>query len=191
MDKKDVVFCDAYSRYHACSYADFDRRRCNSFSRLSHKEDAMENKNNDIKLYNVLFPFWMLLLFPQMWAIVLPGNFIIDSIVLIISMFALKMTEKKRFYKRHIFQIWGFGMLSDIVGAAYMFLLMWAFEVGSMGDELYLTIPALIISAALIFVLNYFVTFRKSDKVLRLKLALAFTIVTAPYTFLIPSSWLY
>ena len=149
----------------------------------------MENKN--IKLYNVLFPFWMLLLFPQMWAIVLPGNFIIDSIVLIISMFALKMTEKKQFYKRHIFQIWGFGMLSDIVGAAYMFLLMWAFEVGSMGDELYLTIPALIISAALIFVLNYFVTFRKSDKVLRLKLALIFTIVTAPYTFLIPSSWLY
>ena len=149
----------------------------------------MENKN--IKLYNVLFPFWMLLLFPQMWAIVLPGNFIIDSIVFIISMFALKMTEKKQFYKRHIFQIWGFGMLSDIVGAAYMFLLMWAFEVGSMGDELYLTIPALIISAALIFVLNYFVTFRKSDKVLRLKLALTFTIVTAPYTFLIPSSWLY
>ena len=151
----------------------------------------MENKNNDIKLYNVLFPFWMLLLFPQMWAIVLPGNFIIDSIVLIISMFALKMTEKKRFYKRHIFQIWGFGMLSDIIGAAYMFLLMWAFEVGSMGDELYLTIPALVISAALIFVLNYFVTFRKSDKVLRLKLALTFAIVTAPYTFLIPSSWLY
>ena len=151
----------------------------------------MENKNNDIKLYNVLFPFWMLLLFPQMWAIVLPGNFIIDSIVLIISIFALKMTEKKQFYKRHIFQIWSFGMLSDIVGAAYMFLLMWAFEVGSMGDELYLTIPALIISAILIFVLNYFVTFRKSDKALRLKLALTFAIVTAPYTFLIPSSWLY
>ena len=151
----------------------------------------MEKKNNDIRLYNVLFPFWMLLLFPQMWAIVLPGNFVIDSIVLIISMFALNMTEKKRFYKRHIFQIWGFGMLSDIVGAAYMFLLMWAFEVGSMGDELYLTIPALIISAVLIFVLNYFVTFRKSDKVLRLKLALTFAIITAPYTFLIPSSWLY
>ena len=148
-------------------------------------------KKSDVKLYNVLFPFWMLLLFPQMWAIVLPGNFIIDSIVLIISMFALKITEKKRFYKRHIFQIWGFGMLSDIIGAAYMFLLMWAFEVGSMGDELYLTIPALIISAALIFVSNYFVTFRKSDKALRLKLALTFAIVTAPYTFLIPSSWLY
>lgn len=146
---------------------------------------------NDTKLYNVLFPFWMLLLFPQVWAIVLPGNFIIDSLVLIISMYVLKMSEKKRFYKRHILQIYGFGMLSDIIGAAYMFLLMWAFEVGRMGDELYLTIPALIISAALIFVFNYFVTFKKDDKVLRLKLSLIFTIVTAPYTFLVPSSWLY
>lgn len=151
----------------------------------------MENRDNDIKLYNVLFPLWMLILFPQTWAIILPGNFIIDSIVLIISLVALRITEKKRFYKRHIFQIWGFGMLSDIIGAAYMFLLLWAFEIGSMGDEPYLTIPALVISAALIFVLNYFVTFRKSDRILRRKLALVFAVVTAPYTFLIPSSWLY
>lgn len=82
-------------------------------------------------------------------------------------------------------------MLSDIIGAAYMFLLMLVFEVGRMGDELYLTIPALIISAVLIFVLNYFVTFKKTDKALRLNLSLIFAVVTAPYTFLVPSSWLY
>ena len=45
----------------------------------------MQDKKNGIKLYNVLFPFWMLILFPQMWWIVLPGNFIIDSAVLLIS----------------------------------------------------------------------------------------------------------
>jgi len=60
-----------------------------------------------------------------------------------------------------------------------------------MGDELYLTLPALFISAVLIFVLNYFVTFKKTDKALRLNLSLIFAIVTAPYTFLVPSSWLY
>ena len=59
----------------------------------------MDNKKKDVKLYNALFPFWFLLLFPQVWLIVLPGNFLIDSIVLIISMFALKMTEKKQYYK--------------------------------------------------------------------------------------------
>ena len=151
----------------------------------------MKNKKKDIKLYNVLFPFWMLLLFPTIWLIVLPGNFVIDSLVLIISMFLLKISDKKHYYKRHILKIYGFGMLSDIVGSAYMLLLMLVFQVGRMGDEPYLTIPALIISAVLIFVLNYFVTFKNTDKALRLKLSVIFAIVTAPYTFLIPSSWLY
>ena len=151
----------------------------------------MKNKKKDIKLYNVLFPFWMLLLFPQTWLIVLPGNFVIDSLVLIISMFLLKIPDKKQYYKRHILKIYGFGMLSDIVGSAYMLLLVIVFQVGKMGDEPYLTIPALIISAVLIFVLNYFVTFKNTDKALRLKLSVIFAIVTVPYTFLVPSSWLY
>ena len=72
-----------------------------------------------------------------------------------------------------------------------MLLMMTVFEVGNMGDEPYLTVPALIISTVLIFVLNYFVTFRKIDNKLRVQLSLIFAIVTAPYTFLVPSSWLY
>ena len=151
----------------------------------------MNNKKNDVKLYNVLFPFWMILLFPQIWLIVLPGNFIIDSIVLIISMTLLKIADKKQWYKRHIIKIYLFGMLSDIIGAGYMLLLMTVFDVGRMGDELYLTAPALVISSVLIFILNYFITFKKSDELLRLKLSIIFALVTAPYTFLIPSSWLY
>ena len=151
----------------------------------------MNNKNNDVKLYNLLFPFWMILLFPQIWLVVLPGNFIIDSIVLIISMILLKIADKKQWYKQHIIKIYLFGMISDIIGAGYMLLLMTVFDVGSMGDELYLTAPALVISSVLIFILNYFITFKKSDKLLRLKLSIIFAFVTAPYTFLIPSSWLY
>ena len=121
----------------------------------------MNNKKTKIKLYNVLFPFWMILLIPQVWLIVLPGNFIIDSLVLLISMLTLKISEKKHFYKRHILKIYGFGMLSDIIGSAYIFLLMMVFDVGFMGDELYLTLPALFISAVLIYTLNYFITFKK------------------------------
>lgn len=151
----------------------------------------MNNKSNVIKLYNAFFPLWLILMVPQMWFIVLPGNFIIDSIVLIISLIALKITDRKRFYIRHIFGVYGFGMLADIIGAAYMYLLTSEFGVGVKGDEPYLTIPALFIAAVLIFVLNYFITFKNTDKALRLKLSLIFAIVTAPYTFLIPSSWLY
>ena len=149
------------------------------------------NKKKSITLYNVLFPVWMLLLFPQMWLIVLPGNFIIDSLVLVLSMLILKVADKKQFYKKHILKIYCFGLLSDVIGAAYMFLMAFIFEIGIMGDEPYLTAPGLIISAVMIFIFNYFITFRKDDGKLRLALSLIFAVVTAPYTFLIPSSWIY
>lgn len=144
-----------------------------------------------MKLYNALFPFWMLLLFPHFWLIVLPGNFIIDSAVLLIALSMLKIADKKQWYKRYIVNVFTFGMLSDIIGSAYMLLMMTVFRVGRMGDEPYLTFPALIISAALIFVLNYFITFKDLDRNRRNKLAMTFAVVTAPYTFLVPSSLLY
>lgn len=82
-------------------------------------------------------------------------------------------------------------MLSDIIGTSYMFLMMFVFEIGNMGDELYLTIPGVIISAVMIFIFNYFLTFRKIDKKERLKLSIIFAVVTTPYTFLIPINWIY
>lgn len=151
----------------------------------------MKCGKNEIKLYNVLFPFWMLLLIPYLWALVLPGNFIIDSLVFALSMLLLRLENKKQWYKKCILKIFGFGMLSDIIGSAYMLVLMLVFKIGNMGDELYLTVPALIISAVMIFVFDYFISFRQMDKKRRLILSLIFAIVTAPYTFLIPSSWLY
>ena len=72
-----------------------------------------------------------------------------------------------------------------------MLLMMIHFDMGYMGDEPYLTLPAIFIAAVLIFLSNYFITFRKADKPQRLKLALIFAIVTAPYTFMVPTSWLY
>ena len=106
-------------------------------------------------------------------------------------MIILGTENKKQCYKKHILPIFAFGMISDIIGGIYMFLMLAVFEVANMGDELFLTIPAIIISAAMIFVCNYFFTFRSSEKAFRLKMSLIFAIVTAPYTFLIPNSWMY
>lgn len=144
----------------------------------------------EIKLYNVLFPVWMLILFPQMWLIVLPGNFLIDTLVLLLGMYVLKITEKGVFYKQNILKVFLFGLLADLIGAALM-LLMLVLNISVMGDEWYFTVPAILISAACIFMLNYHITFRAVDKQLRFKLALTFAVATAPYTFLIPTSWLY
>ena len=148
-------------------------------------------KSKNVRLNNVLFPFWMLVLYPMTWFVVLPGNFVIDSLVLLISMFLLGVADKKQCYKKYILKIFAFGMLSDIVGGIYMFLMLAVFEVARMGDELFLTVPAIVISAVLIFVLNYFITFRKAERSFRLKMSLIFALVTAPYTFLIPNSWIH
>ena len=148
----------------------------------------MENK---FKLYNVLFPIWLLYLLPVMWLIILPGNFIIDSLVLIITMYIIKIHFKKEFYKRHIFKIFIFGMLADFIGALVQFVMMFIFEMGNSGDDLIITIPGLIVSMIMIFIFNYFITFKKTSKSTRLKLSLIYALVTAPYTFLIPLSWIY
>lgn len=143
----------------------------------------------DVKLYNVLFPLWMLLMFPQMWLIVLPGNFLIDSLVLLICMMLFKIVEKKDFYKKSILKIFGIGLLSDAVGAICLFITVIT-EVWNFENELYFAIGGIIISAVLIFVLNYYITFKECDKKTRMKLSLVFSIVTAPYTFLVPTTWL-
>ena len=157
---------------------------------IKHRKEYIM-KNCKTKLYNVLFPVWMLMMFPVMWLIILPGNFIIDSLVLLITMKILNYADKKMFYKKHILKIFLFGMLADIIGALFIFLMMYIFEIGNMGDELYLTIPGLLIAGLMIFIFNYFITFKKLDKKERLRLSLIFAIITAPYTYLIPTSWIY
>lgn len=148
-------------------------------------------KKKDVRLYNVLFPMWMLVTLPYVWYIVIPGNFIIDSLVLIIAMKVLKMEDRKAFYKKHILPVFGFGFLADILAAVPMWLGVYLELGGTYGDSPLLTVPGVILAAVLIFVFNYFISFRKCEKPLRKKLALTFAIATAPYTFLIPSSLLY
>ena len=145
----------------------------------------------DDKLYNVLFPLWMLLLFPQMWLVVLPGNFLIDSLVLAILMAVLRLEEKKALYKSSILKIFCFGLLSDAIGAIYLLLMVFAAHLGIMGDELYLTLPAMAVASVFIYLFNYRITFKQMERKTRIKMALTFAIATAPYTFLIPSNWIY
>lgn len=67
----------------------------------------------DVKLYNVLFPLWLLLLFPRMWLIVLPGNFIIDSIVLLVTTSIMRIEGKWEFFKMFILKVYIFGICAE------------------------------------------------------------------------------
>ena len=74
------------------------------------------------KLYNMIIPIWMAFIYPWMWIIMLPLNYIIDSLVFYITMKVLKLKQKKLIYKISILKIWIFGFISDFIGAVILFI---------------------------------------------------------------------
>lgn len=85
--------------------------------------DLMKN----IKLYNLILPPYLLMVFvPWLAVLSIVGNFLIDSLVLvIISFFIYKNKDrcfKKNYYKKNIWKVYILGFLADFMGAIYLFL---------------------------------------------------------------------
>lgn len=72
------------------------------------------------RVYNVIFPIWMLFVFPQVWLIALPGNLLIDCAVVLLTLLALKHTQKKAVLKQVWWKIWLLGFAADFVGVAIL-----------------------------------------------------------------------
>ena len=72
------------------------------------------------RLYNVIFPIWLLFLFPQIWLIALPGNLIVDCLVVLFTLMALKHTQKKAVLKQVWWKVWLLGFAADFVGVAIL-----------------------------------------------------------------------
>ena len=166
----------------------------------------------ELKLYNLIFPIWFLLFLPPVILITLTGNFIIDSVVIIICFYTFKLSsiniELKSFYKNSVLKVWLFGFLADIIGAVILFIVSaFGHEIG-ISDKLIsavnynpyenvfaviLIIFAMLVSSFFIYLFNYKYTFKKliKDNLLRLKVSLTIAIVTAPWTFLLPTKWFY
>ena len=46
-----------------------------------------------VRLYNVVFPIWLLWIVPVTWLVVLPANFIIDLAIILIALRLLKIEK--------------------------------------------------------------------------------------------------
>lgn len=145
----------------------------------------------DVRLYNVLFPFWLLLMIPRFWLVVIPGNILVDSLVLILGMKGMKLPDRREKFKRHLVPVVCFGFLADLLASGMMLAVMELGWGGTYGDSPLLTVPGVVLAAVLIYGLNVTFTFRTWDKPQRKKMALIFAVATAPYTFLIPVRWIY
>ncbi|NLD88452.1 MAG: hypothetical protein GX633_09395 [Clostridiales bacterium] len=161
-----------------------------------------------IKLYNVMFPVWMILMFPIALLVVLPVNFAIDSAVLLLTLRHLNTEGIKNNYLKSIFRIWLYGFLADIIGTLFM-LLGGVAEFGDFWYEhittpimknpfrdwlgLAYTLLCIAISGVCIYFFNYKLALRKTTLTDREKrtVSIMLAVFTAPYLFLLPSAWIY
>ena len=148
------------------------------------------------RLYNILFPMWLFYLLPTgVWLIILPANFLIDSLVLYFGGRYLHIKILVKLWKRCIFRIWVIGFISDILGA--LLILAVALLVDKICHEwntfyfpgaTLIAVPGVLLSAVSIFFFNRrfaFVNTDLDDRIIN-KLCWILAIFTAPYAMLIP-----
>lgn len=168
----------------------------------------------EIRLNNVIFPIWLLWLIPATWFVVIPANYIIDLLVLYITIKCLKLENPKEIAKKTIWKVYIFGFISDFIGTAVMFLsnLIAPSHQTKFGEWWYNNILSpvsynpfesiwgvlwclfcILISAICIYYFNLKISFKNLDIPLsqKKKLALSMAIFTAPYLFIIPTAWAY
>ncbi len=158
----------------------------------------------ETRLYNVILPIWMLLLFPQVWLIVIPGNLIVDMAVLLLALAALRHAGKGAVVKALWWKLWLLGFAADAVGVAWMFLgallyiplgSLWESTVGHIAHNAFAhpaaflwTLAGVALAGACIYLFDrramrgcLLLTARE-----RHVIALALAVVTAPWLFFIP-----
>ena len=172
----------------------------------------------DYKLYNMIFPPFLVLGFsiPYLLTSII-GNFFIDSTVLLIIILIIFKKLDFRLYLQKIFLVYIFGFAADVLGLVYLFItssickdlcIYGAVQQGtfarnllegmasvmdySVNADMYTyiaVISGIVLAAAVIFLLNFFVVFRKKDMTRKQRIfsALMLAVLTAPYTFLLSS----
>lgn len=158
----------------------------------------------DIKLYNLIFPMWSIyffgLLFPPMLLILLPANFVVDSIMLLLLFAWLKLSEKKEWYKKTILKTWGCGFLADVLASGVFVALSEALSdvfrdanvnvylsVSSFPSFLFTT-AAVVLAGILIYIFQRKFVLKKLEleEGQKKKIALGMAILTAPYLMYLP-----
>lgn len=169
-------------------------------------------KKKEITLYNMIFPIWVLWLFPQTWIFVLPANFLIDLLVVSLTMHCVHVKDIKKNVKCVIWKTWLCGFAADFVGTFVMagvnflpvredttFGLWWHRRlIGPTSYAPFTTVESflfvtacVLLTAFIIYLLNVKFCLKKADmtKVQKKKVALSVAVFTAPYLFYIPLSW--
>lgn len=154
----------------------------------------------------MIFPFWLLWIMPITWLIILPANFVLDSLLLVLFMKIIKVDKIIETYKQSIIKVWIFGFLADIIGCISLIFMV----ISDFGDGTYIfdalregimmkplaniysfmfTVACVMISVVLIYLLDYKIALKntKLSNLQKKKTAILMAIFTAPYLFFLPA----
>ena len=162
---------------------------------------------SQVRLYNIIFPIWLLILFPQTWIVVIPANLIIDFLVLYLSLRSVSPEVRKQTVRHSLWRVYLCGFASDILAALPMLLAMmadfgewWIRNVQITVFNPFATVYSflwaagcVVIGGVLIYLFNRHLCLNHcglSDRQ-KHKTALMMAIFTAPYLFLFPTMLLY
>lgn len=157
----------------------------------------------DTKLYNMIFPIWLLVFIP--W-LVFPAavlNFGIDTLVLLLALRHLGVTSKKTVWKKSIIRVVIFGFLGDIAGALAMFGIDMAlseagfnkidyalmYDPWSHIGALCIALGCMVFASFVIYKLDKRFAFTKTalTDIQKKKTALAMAVFTTPILFIVPT----
>ena len=163
-------------------------------------------KEKNIKLYNILFPVWLLIWLPSwLWLLLIPLNYLIDVLVL---RWGLKARpDRDALCRRLGWRVCLAGFLSDFIGSALLFICIVLDDVSpsfartqnAIGMDPFrdplavlITAGAVAISAACIYLFDRRILARAGVSASEAApAALKLAVITAPYLFLLPTRLLY
>ncbi|NLL19791.1 MAG: hypothetical protein GX262_12320 [Clostridia bacterium] len=167
--------------------------------------------NKKDKLYNVIFPVWFLWLVPPVIFVAALGNFVVDSVVLLLAYRLFIVGQNSvglwGLYRQSIIKVWLFGFLADFIGtipliglvATGLFPLPYEVETAIMWNPwtnsaaLLIVFGCVVLAGALVFFFNNRFALKEviPHQKERFKTAVLLAVLTAPYTLLLPTEWFY
>lgn len=166
-----------------------------------------------MKLYNVLFPIWLLWIFPTTWLLIMPANLLFDALIIALTLKVLKISNIKGILKTVIWRTWICGFLADFVGCLilfsvniikippeYQFHWWWNNTMMAVNYNAFANIYVFVLMTFAVFISAYLIYWFNSRFCLReapispqerQKLSISLAIFTAPYIFYLPTSLLF
>lgn len=167
-----------------------------------------------IKLYNLIFPVWIVWLYPVTWIAIVPLNILVDFLVTLLALKLIKIEKPMEVIKKSLAKTVALGFVADIIATAVLMVLSFGiYETKSTVSKWFydnISIPilndyyetpwgilvmvlAVMFAGFLVYIFNRKFSFRNTDlsesQIKKVSLILA--IITAPYLFLIPTNVFY